>query len=103
MTNFEMVDSLRQNMENMLSYKDGSAALHVSHIALMRGGQLILDSVNENGSPKLRLAISTYAQGGGVDIVHEAIRALFPDGGGEALTDEEVGELADYLVNNFQP
>jgi ketol-acid reductoisomerase len=96
-------DSLRNNIETMLTYKDGSPELHISHIALMRGGQLILEAINENGTPKLRNAISTYAQNGGSDIVHEAIRALWPDGGGDALTDEQVGELADYIVANFKP
>jgi hypothetical protein len=67
----------------------------------MRGGQQILQTVNENGTPKLRNAISTYAANGGAGIVEEAIRNLFPDS--EDLTDEQIGELADFLVANFKP
>jgi hypothetical protein len=96
--------NLEHSMEHMLAYKDGSAELHLSNIALMRGGQLILEALQENGSPKLRLALQNFAQnGGGLDVIAQAIRSLFPDGGGDALTDAQIGELADYLVANYKP
>jgi hypothetical protein len=96
------IDELNKSVGFILDLKDGPA-LHISNIALMAGGARILDTVNENGTPKLRLALSNFAEnGGGADIIAEAIRTLFP-GGGENLTDSEIGILADWIVEHYTP
>ena len=97
------IAALDKSVGFILDLKDNSPELHISHIALMRGGQLILEAIQENGTPRLRNAISTYAQNGGAGVVEEAIRNLFPDGGGNLLTDEQIGELADFVVENYKP
>lgn len=96
------IAALDKSVGFILDLKDGPL-LHISNIALMAGGARILEAVNENGSPKLRLAIQNFAaNGGGLDIIAAAIKTLFP-GGGENLTDSEILELANYLVENFKP
>jgi hypothetical protein len=70
-------------------------------VAIRNGGRRFLATFGEDGTPQLRDAITNYARDGGAAVVNDTIVNLFGDA--SSLSDEQVGTLADHLVENWKP
>jgi len=71
----------------------------IGMVAWRRGGQRIVGTLGEDATPQLRDAITNYARDGGAAAVNETIISLFGDA--STLSDEQVGTLADTLVDRW--
>jgi hypothetical protein len=73
---------------------------HITNIAWRRGGQAILATMDEDGSDKLRGAISAYAQDGGAGYVASTMESLFGQSH-TPLSDSQVSQLGAALVDRW--
>ena len=78
-----------------------SDAAHITNIAWRRGGQAILATMDEDGSDKLRGAISAYARDGGAGYVASTMESLFGDSD-KPLSDSQVSQLGAALVDRWR-
>jgi hypothetical protein len=74
---------------------------HIVNIAFRTGGQAVLAACGEDGSEFLRDAIVAYATDGGASVVNETIVSLFGNDD-SALTDSQLGQLGEALVENWK-
>ena len=74
---------------------------HIANIAFRTGGAAVLAACGEDGSDMLRDSIAAYAADGNATVVNDQIVSLF--GSVSSLTDEQLAELGDALVENYQP
>jgi hypothetical protein len=76
----------------------------IVNVAFRRGGQRIVATMGDNATPQLRGSILGLAgaSAGGAVLVADAIVSLFPNSEG-VLSDNQIGVLADHLVENFKP
>jgi hypothetical protein len=78
--------------------------MSIAEIAFRVGGQRVLDAMGDEsgtGTDLLRDAITSYAAEGNATVVNDTIVSLF--GSASSLSDEQLGELGDALVENYQP
>jgi hypothetical protein len=73
----------------------------IGMVAWRRGGQNVLATLGADGTPQLRDAITNFARDGNAAVVNDTITSLF--GNASSLSDEQVGTLADHLVENWKP
>jgi hypothetical protein len=76
---------------------------HIVDVVFRTGGRRVLQALGESddGSGMLRDAIATLAQNGGASVVNDAIVSLGFGASNAPLTDDQLGELGDSLVQQF--
>ena len=75
----------------------------IVNIAWLNGGRRFLATLDEDcGTDKLRGAITAFAEDGNAAVVNQTIASLFGQSDA-ALSDGQVGQLAERLVEDYSP
>ena len=78
--------------------------MSIVDVAWRAGGQRVLLAAGDEsgvGTELLREAIAAHAADGNAAVVNATIESLFPNS--DSLSDEQLGQLADTLVENYEP